>query len=204
MHPHRQAAPRAADVAAHELVRRMAAGEHDAMAEFYDQSSASVYGLAIRILGDPGLAQEVVLDVYAQVWQRAADFDAGRGTVAAWLIMLTRSRAIDMRRARRRAPITESLDDAGELSADTPTPEACSAAAERHRFVRRALTALNADARQAVELAYFGGLTHTEIAARLDQPLGTVKTRIRAAMTQLRTLLAPLEETVPRREVQGR
>lgn len=203
MHPHRQAAPRAVDVAALDLVRRMAAGDGGAMAEFYDRTSANVYGLAMRILADPGLAQEVVLDVYAQVWQRAAEFDAGRGTVAGWLIMLTRSRAIDMRRARRRAPITESLDDAGELSSDSPTPEACSAAAERHRFVRRALTALNADARQAIELAYFGGLTHTEIAARLDQPLGTVKTRIRAAMMQLRTLLAPLDDAVPRRERQG-
>ena len=174
------------------------------MADFYDQSSTAVYGLAMRILGDPGLAQEIVLDVYAQVWQRAADFDPARGTVAAWLITVTRSRAIDMRRARRRLPITESLDDAGELSADTPTPEACSAAAERHRFVRRALAGLNADARQAIELAYFAGLTHTQIAARLDQPLGTVKTRIRAAMMQLRTLLAPLEEAAPRREGQGR
>lgn len=174
------------------------------MADFYDQTSAGVYGLAMRILGDPSLAQEVVLDVYAQVWQRAADFDAARGTVSAWLITLTRSRAIDTRRARRRSPITESLDDAGELSADTPTPEASSAAAERHRFVRRAVANLNADARQAIELAYFGGLTHTEIAARLDQPLGTVKTRIRTAMMQLRTLLAPLDDAAPRREGQGR
>ncbi len=204
MYPPRQAAPRAADVAAQQLVCRMAAGDHGAMAEFYDQSSAAVYGLAMRILGDPSLAQEVLLDVYAQVWQRAADFDAARGTVSAWLITLTRSRAIDMRRARRRAPITESLDDAGELSADTPTPEACSFLAERHRFVRRALAGLNADARQAIELAYFAGLTHTEIAAHLEQPLGTVKTRIRTAMMQLRSLLAPLDDAVPRREGQGR
>ena len=204
MHFPRHAAARAADAAAEQLVHRMAAGEHAAMAQFYDQSSAWVYGLAMRILGDPGLAQEVVLDVYAQVWQRAAGFDAARGTVSAWLITLTRSRAIDMRRARRRAPITESLDDAGELSADTPSPEACSVAAERHRFVRRAVAALRADARQAIELAYFGGLTHTEIADRLDQPLGTVKTRIRAAMMQLRALLAPLDDAAPRREGQGR
>ncbi len=194
MHPVRSVAARPFDPAAHALVRRMAAGDHGAMAEFYDQSSAAVYGLALRILGDASLAEDVVLEVYTQVWQRAAAYDPARGSVAAWLVTLTRSRAIDVRRAHRRAPITEPLETAGELRAEGPGPEACSAAAERHRLVRRALGGLSAEARELIELAYFGGLSQSEIADALGQPLGTVKTRIRAAMMHLRTVLAPLDD----------
>ncbi len=175
-----------------ELVRRMAAGDQAAMAAFYDQTSALVFGLALRILGDRSAAEDVLLEVYAQAWKQAPEYEPSRGSPSAWLLTLTRSRAIDQRRARRRDQASEPLEAAGEISADTPGPEALTAAAERHRFVRHALNTLNADLREVIQLAYFGGLSHSEIASKLGQPLGTVKTRIRSGMTQLRPLLAPL------------
>jgi RNA polymerase sigma-70 factor (ECF subfamily) len=174
------------------LVRRMAAGGQAAMADFYDQTQTLVYGLALRVLGDRDAAEDVMIEVYAQVWRQAEAFDAARGSPSAWLLNMTRSRALDARRARRRERASEPLEAAGEVRADGPGPEALVAAAERHRFVHGALAELGGELRQLIDLAYFGGMSHSEIAALLDQPLGTVKTRIRAAMMQLRERLAPL------------
>jgi RNA polymerase sigma-70 factor (ECF subfamily) len=182
------------------LVRRMAAGDHAAMAEFYDQTSALVFGLALRILGDRGAAEDVLADVYTQVWRQAAAYEPARGSPSAWLLAMTRSRAIDQRRARQRDRVTEPLGSDSEVSADASGPEALSAAAERHRFVHQALRHLSAELREVIQLAYFGGLSHSEIAAQLQHPLGTVKTRIRIGMTQLRTLLAPLNAPLPARK----
>ncbi|MDX2170146.1 MAG: sigma-70 family RNA polymerase sigma factor [Deltaproteobacteria bacterium] len=179
------------------LVRRIAAGDQAAMADLYDQTCQMVYGLALRILAEPTAAEDVMVEVYAQLWRQAAGFDPSRGSPSAWLLTMTRSRAIDARRARGRDRASEPLEAAGELSSDCPGPEAMSVAAERHRFVQSALAQLSEELRQLIELAYFGGLSHSEIAARLDQPLGTVKTRIRSAMLQLRTLLAPLNAPLP-------
>ena len=134
------------------LVRRMATGDHAAMAELYDETSALT-----------------------------------------WLLTMTRSRALDWRRARRREQATEPLEAASEVCCGRPGPEAISAAAERQRCIQRALTTLSAELRQVVELSYFAGFSHSEIAQRLGQPLGTVKTRIRSALTHLRAELAPLE-----------
>lgn len=174
------------------LLWRIAAGDQQAMAELYDQTHPLVYGLALRVLGDPGAAEDVMVEVYTQAWQRVGDYDAGRGSPSAWLLNITRSRAIDARRARARDRATEPLEAAGDPPSEAPGPEALSAAAERHRIVHSALAQLSVELRQLVELAYFAGLSHSEIAAALGQPLGTVKTRIRAAMTQLRERLAPL------------
>jgi RNA polymerase sigma-70 factor, ECF subfamily len=174
------------------LVRRMAAGDHEAMAEFYDQTSSLVFGLALRIVGEHAAAEDIAVEVYAQVWKRAAEYDAVRGSALAWVLTVTRSRAVDLCRARRRDQATEPLDAADGVYCGRPGPEDITAAAERHRFVQRALATLDAELRQVVELSYFAGLTHREIAGRLNQPLGTVKTRIRSAMMQLRALLAPL------------
>jgi len=196
MHAQRQDSTRG-EASREMLVRRMAVGDQSAMGEFYDQTSPLVFGLAMRILGDPSVAEEVVLDVYAQAWRQAAGFDASRGTPSAWLLTLTRSRAIDQRRTRRRDPATEPLESAGEVSAPAPGPEALSVAAERHRFVQKALAALSAELREVIHLAYFGGLSHSEISTQLKQPLGTVKTRIRSAMMQLRDSLAPLNAPLP-------
>jgi RNA polymerase sigma-70 factor (ECF subfamily) len=171
----------------------MASGDHSAMTELYDQTSALVFGLALRIAGEHSAAEDVVVDVYAQAWKLAAEYDASRGSVVTWLLTMTRSRAIDLRRARRRDQATEPLEAADEVRCDRPGPEAISDAAQRHRFVRGALARLSAELRQVVELSYFAGYSHSEIAHRLGQPLGTVKTRIRSAMMQLRAELAGLE-----------
>jgi RNA polymerase sigma-70 factor, ECF subfamily len=182
------------------LVRRMAAGDQAAMAEFYDQTSALVFGLALRILGDRGAAEDVLTDVFTQVWKQAAAYEPSRGSPSAWLLSMTRSRAIDRRRAWARDQATEPLESDCEASVDAPGPEALSAAAERHRFVHHALTHLSTELREVIELAYFGGLSHSEIASQLRHPLGTVKTRLRTAMFKLRAQLAPLNAPLPARK----
>jgi len=167
----------------------MASGDHAAMAELYDATSSIVYGLAVRILDDRNTAEDAVIEVYAQAWREAKNFDPTRATPSGWLLMMARSRAIDLRRAHRRDETTDPLESAADLHSNLPTPEDANADAERHRFVRQALTSLSHDQREAIELAYFSGLSHTEISMKLGQPLGTIKTRIRLGMMQLRELL---------------
>ncbi|MGD9764491.1 MAG: sigma-70 family RNA polymerase sigma factor [Candidatus Binatia bacterium] len=179
------------------LLARIAAGEQAAMAEFYDQTNPLAYGLALRILGDPAAAEDVMVEVYTQVWKHVAEYVSARGSPTAWVLNMTRSRAIDALRARGRDQATEPLEAARYVSADAPGPEALTAAAERHRFVHSALRHLSDESRQLIELAYFAGMSQAEIAATLHQPLGTVKTHIRAAMMQLRVLLAPLDAPRP-------
>jgi RNA polymerase sigma-70 factor (ECF subfamily) len=174
------------------LLQRIAAGDQLAMAELYDATSPLVFGLALRILSEKAAAEDAVVEVYSQVWAQANTYDPQRGTPLSWLLTLTRSRAIDLLRARNRTQAVEPLETAGEVQSATPNPEESSVAAERHRFIRSALESLSEDQRQAIELAYFSDLSHTEIATRLGQPLGTVKTRIRAGMMRLRELLDPL------------
>ena len=173
------------------LLQRIGSGDRDAIAELYDATSGLVFGLALRILGDRALAEDVVVEVYAQVWKRAGAYDAQRGAAVSWLLTLTRSRAIDTLRGRNREQATEPLAAAEDVASTDPDPEASTAAAERGRLVRAALASLTGDQREPIELAYFSGLSHSQIAARLDEPLGTVKTCIRAGMMRLRELLAP-------------
>ena len=167
------------------------------MAEFYDQTHQLVYGLALRILAHPAAAEDVMVEVYTQIWNQAGTYDASRGSPSAWLMTLTRSRAIDARRARARERASEPLEAAGDPASEEPGPEALTAAGERHRVVHSALAELSAELRQLIELAYFTGMSHGEIAAALGQPLGTVKTRIRSAMMQLRERLASLNAPLP-------
>ncbi|MBI1817599.1 MAG: sigma-70 family RNA polymerase sigma factor [Deltaproteobacteria bacterium] len=174
------------------IVRRAAAGDHAALAELYDSTSAMVFGLAVRILNDRTAAEDIVVEVYAQAWRSAKAYDPSRGTPSSWLMTLTRSRAIDLLRARRRDQASEPLDAASAVPSAEPEPEDATIAVEQQRFVRRALAGLSVEQREAIELAYFAGLSHTEIAAKLRQPLGTVKTRIRLGMLRLREQLAPL------------
>ena len=181
------------DCAWAQLVQRVASGERDALTDLYDQSSALVYSLSLRILGDEAGAEDVVIEVYTHAWRTASTFDPARGTASAWLLTLTRSRAIDALRARRRNRAREPLEAAKDVASDAPGPEDLQVAAERQRFVANALERLGNEQREAIELAYFSGLSHSEIAARLQQPLGTVKTRIRLGMIKLRELLGPLE-----------
>lgn len=177
------------------LLARIAAGDQPALAQFYDASSAKVFGLAMKILADRTAAEEVTMDVYVQVWRRASSYDAERGTPGSWLMTLAKTRAID----RFRSSYFErgrqvSLDHAAELPGDRATPEQYSAGLERQRLVQEALASLSAEQRQVIALAYYWGLSQSEIADRLKLPLGTVKTRIRLGMIRLREVLAPYGE----------
>lgn len=185
------------------LFQRIAGGDHHAVAELYDATSAAVFGLALRILQARDAAEDVVVEVYSQVWTQAATYDAQRGTLLAWILTITRSRAIDIRRSQNRSRVEEPIEAIGDLPTTTPNPEEQSVACERHRLVKHALENLTTEQRQVIELAYFSGLSHAEIAMRLGQPLGTVKTRVRLGMLRLRELLAPLatEGGTPARSV---
>jgi len=174
------------------LLQRITNGDQSAMAELYDLTSSLVFGLALRILGERMIAEDVVIEVYAQIWKQAQTYDPQRGSPLSWLLTMTRSRAIDALRARQRVRTVEPLETATEAQAQTPSPEEVSTVAERRRVVSEALARLSAEQRQAIELAYFSDLSHSEIAEKLGQPLGTIKTRIRAGLLRLRELLGPL------------
>jgi RNA polymerase sigma-70 factor (ECF subfamily) len=177
-----------------DLIRRMAAGDRQAFAPFYDQFAPLVYPLVLNILRDRVEAADVLQDVFWEAWQAAHTYDPARGSPAAWMVTRARSRAIDRVRAVRRrgetfvAPVDESVAPA----ADATALDAAELAADRGRL-RTALSRLPEPQREAIELAYWAGLTQTEIAGRLKQPLGTVKTRIRLGLERLREALDPTE-----------
>lgn len=172
-------------------LERMAAGEHEALAELYDRHGRIVFSLALRIVRDQRDAEEVAQDVFAQAWRESGRYSAGRGSVIAWLMTLTRSRAVDRLRGRKARPDTATDSEPIVAIADgtAPADEQLSAAAQAAQ-VRTALNALPLVQRLAIELAFYEGLTHAEIADRLEQPLGTVKTRIRQGLLKLRDQLS--------------
>lgn len=172
-------------------LQRMAAGDRDAVGDLYDRHARALYSLAFRILGDQHDAEEVVQDVFAQAWRSAARFDPERGAVIAWLLMMTRSRAIDRVRARRGDAQRVGDDDRLALVPDASlAPDLTLLTHERLTRVRTALAELPLVQRMAIELAFYEGLSHGEVAERLEQPLGTVKTRIRLGLLKLRDALA--------------
>jgi RNA polymerase sigma-70 factor (ECF subfamily) len=175
-----------------QLIVRVRQGDQRALGSLYDQTSRLVYGLALRVLGDPEDAEEVTMDVYMQVWRRASDYDESRGSPIAWLLTLGRSRAIDRLRSSARA---RRQDDAFTVVEDTTTPHQDIEISERRRFVHQAIATLSPEQREAIEIAYFSGLSHFEIADKLGQPVGTIKTRIRSGMIRLKRLLQPLLES---------
>jgi RNA polymerase sigma-70 factor (ECF subfamily) len=176
------------------IVERMAAGDGEALRELYDIHARAVYSLALRILRVQSDAEDVVQEVFVQAWRQASRYDATRGTVAGWLLMQARSRSIDRLRARQARP--ERSDD--ERSTDPPDSSVGAdiqiVRGEQARRVRQALEELPRLQRTALELAYYEGLTHVEIAEQLEQPLGTVKTRIRQGLLKLRQALGTGEE----------
>ncbi len=176
------------------LIKRSAGGDQAALAALYDATNRMVYGLAVRILGDPADAEEVTLDVYTQAWRQAARYDAERGDAVTWLLTLTHSRAIDRLRSRSGPRRREqALEESAEFVDASDDPETASTASQRAAFVREAIATLSDEQREVIELAYFEGLTHVEIAERIGQPLGTAKSRIRLGMAKLRKVLAPRE-----------
>lgn len=175
------------------LLQRVAQADATALAAFYDATKTLVYSLAMRLVHDHQVAEDVTIEVYMQVQRQAAQYNPHRGTPSAWLVTLTRSRAIDRLRAEStRQQREEPLENALLIAASTPTPEENSIATELRQVVQAALATLTPEQRQIIEIAYYAGLSHSEIAAQLGQPLGTVKTRLRTGLMTLRTLLYPL------------
>ena len=172
------------------LVRAVARGEQSALHALYDRSHRLVFTMIMRITSNRETAEELTLDVYQDVWRRAAQYDPANGTVLGWIMNQARSRAIDRLRFESRKKRVDPHPDAALLTIDTPDFRDLLEARDRSRALRNALTALSTEEREAIENAYFAERTHVEIAARLQQPLGTIKTRIRTALHKLRQALA--------------
>jgi RNA polymerase sigma-70 factor (ECF subfamily) len=172
-------------------LRDIRGGDAHALTRLYDDTSSPLFGLALRILNNRADAEEVLLDVYDQVWRRADTYDASRGTVWRWLVLLTRSRALDRLRADagRRERELPAAPEESEVLSQEPRPDERSIFREQQMMVRHALNLLPAEQRKAIEMAWFSEFTHVEIAASLGVPLGTIKTRIRAGMEKLRGVL---------------
>jgi RNA polymerase sigma-70 factor, ECF subfamily len=156
-------------------------GDQSAMAALYDRYSSIVYSVALRVLGDTGAAEDVLQEVFIQLWRNPGLFDSSRGSLGAWLAVIARNRAIDALRKRR--PESDIEDTVISVETDLASEADRARAAEK---VRSVLGSMPASQRAALEMAYFEGLTHTEIAAKTGEPLGTIKTRIRAGLTTLR------------------
>jgi RNA polymerase sigma-70 factor (ECF subfamily) len=173
------------------LVGRVAGGDGEAFARLYDRHASLVLGLLTRMLADRGAAEEIMQETFLQVWQQAGRFRPELGRPRAWILMMARSRALDRLRAQgARARREDAVHRDAGRAAEPPLGTAGLESSERRRSVRAALETLPADQRQALELAFFEGLTHTQIAARLQAPLGTVKSRILLGMGKLRQSLA--------------
>jgi RNA polymerase sigma-70 factor, ECF subfamily len=171
------------------LVRSIAAGDQFALHALYERAHRPVFTLIMRITANREIAEELTVDVFHDVWRRASRYDAANGTVLGWIMNQARSRAIDRLRFESR----KKRSDAGDIQppADVaPNPHDELELREQGRSLRAALAVLTAEERQAIETTFFAGLTHAEAAARLNQPLGTIKTRIRSALHKLRQKLS--------------
>ena len=169
-----------------------AIAEHDecALTALYDATLSRVYGMVLRVVRRPAMAEEVVEDTYFQVWRQAPRFDPARGRAMTWLLGMARSRAIDaIRREARHQHDSLDADAVTRLSDPRPAADELLAAARGHADLHRALLLLNAQPRQLVAMAFLGGLSHEEIASQTALPLGTVKSQIRRALLTLRKVL---------------
>jgi RNA polymerase sigma-70 factor (ECF subfamily) len=173
-----------------ELMQAIAANDAAAFAAFYDRHAPRVLGVLRRLLGQPGDAEDALQEAFWQVWERAERFDPGRSSPLVWLLLIARSRALDLLRRRGgERPIAAIAEPAGDADPGLPVERS-----EDRQRVRRALAAIPGEQRHAIDLAFFGGLTHDQIARRLGLPLGTVKTRIRLGLRRLRDLLCEQPE----------
>ena len=175
------------------LMRAVAASDSSALGALYDRHKRALFALCLRVLRDRGEAEQVLLDLFLAVWQRPDRYDAARGSPVVYLTMVARSRAIDRRRAlaARLDPARPAMAEHAAAAANTPAPSPLEGmvATEQGRRVRAALQAMEAKQREAIELSFFEGLSHAEVARRLGKPLGTVKTYIRSGLVRLRDCL---------------
>jgi RNA polymerase sigma-70 factor (ECF subfamily) len=163
------------------LIERIRSGDETAMADIYDRYSGIVYGVALRVLGDTSAAEDVLQEIFLQLWRNPQAFDANRGKLPAWLAVITRNRAIDHLRKR---PPEEDIEDLSISTGLNLENEAAQHLAVEK--IRGVLSRLPGDQRRALEMAFFEGMTHTEIAAKTGEPLGTIKTRIRTGLLAVR------------------
>lgn len=176
-----------------DLLARVGKGDHQAFSELYRRTSSLLFTLARRTLNDRAEAADLLQEIYLEVWCKIVRYDAGRGSPMAWLATMTRSRAID--RLRSPAPKSHAMTDpldrspAAQVQNQTQRPLEAYADLELRGLVEKALAELPAAQQQALELAYYEGLSHTEIATRLNEPLGTIKTRIKLGMNKLHAAL---------------
>lgn len=174
-----------------ELLARIAKGDEEAFTQFYRRSSAGLFSLALRMMGDASEAEDVLQDSFSYMWRKAATYDPARSSPFTWAVMITRNKAIDRLRTRQRQTriaekaVEECLAFDGTDDASAREPER----REQCAAVRAALAEISGEQKQAVELAFFGGLTHEQIAERLTTPLGTIKARIRRGLVRLRDAL---------------
>ncbi|HEU5000674.1 MAG TPA: ECF RNA polymerase sigma factor SigK [Lapillicoccus sp.] len=171
------------------LLRRAATGDESAFAELYDAVSARLFGLVRRVVRDPAQSEEVTQEVFLEIWRTSTRFDADRGSALGWMMTIAHRKAVDrVRSAAAAGRRDHGYHEANQDVDYDSTAEAAQASLEAER-VRKALQTLTPAQRSALELAYFGGYTHTEVAAMLDLPLGTAKTRIRDGLIRLRDTL---------------
>lgn len=171
------------------LLQRCVRGDEQAFAQLYDATAAKVHGLALRVVRNPALAEEVTQETFLEVWRGAARYDPGRGSVSAWMLTIAHRRAVDRVRAAESASRRDSeYGGRNQAVSHDSTAEAAQASLEAKR-VRDALRTLTPVQREALELAYLSGYTHTEVATMLDLPLGTAKTRIRDGLIRLRDVM---------------
>ena len=174
------------------LLKLIAKADQNALGELYERLSRLVYSIALNALNDPSLAEEVTQDVFLRVWQRADTYRAESGKVVTWIAGITRNRAVDQIRYRNIRPQSNQVPwdtEVFELQDESQDVEVSAAQNEQRKRVRRAVSQLPPEQQQVLALAYFQGYSHSEIADYLDEPLGTVKTRIRLAMKKLKQAL---------------
>jgi RNA polymerase sigma-70 factor, ECF subfamily len=169
-----------------ELLKLSARGDRESFARLYDAMASRAYGLAVRVVRDPSQAEEVTQEAFLDVWRTASRYETGRGSVVGWVLTIVHRKAVDRVRAAESASRRDTTyhQDSTTVAHDA-TAEAAEASMEARR-VRSALDQLTAVQREALELAYFGGYTHTEVATMLDLPVGTAKTRIRDGLIRMR------------------
>ena len=172
------------------LVQAIAAGDEQALHALYEQTHRIVFTLTMRIIGNRETAEELTLDVFHDVWRRASAYDPASGSVIGWMMNQARSRAIDRLRFEQRKKRVPDHADTSVTIAPSSSPHDVLDARDQGRVLRDALQVLTNDERQAIETAFFSELTYREVAAKFNQPLGTVKTRIRSGLEKLRQALA--------------
>ena len=176
------------------LLRRIAQGDHASLGELYDRFSGVLFSVAFRVLNNREATEDVLQDVFVQIWEKAPSYDPARGKPMTWAVTLTRNKAIDrLRSTQRRSRLQDEVQREAETfeQFDDQSSFDAVASGETAQLVREAIRKLSKDQREAIELAFFSSLTQTEIAERLNEPLGTVKARIRRGMMKLRDLLDP-------------